>query len=185
VVRIYLKKKEENCEELESEIVSLIKDLDKSVAQLKKRLKFENIIEIFGDIINCKSYPFIKTDLGYDSTTTSLPTSILATAKEVLFVAGGVQIGFLEEQPIVDCVEHIDEMHSPHMLTFEHSIKDDIFVDITSFYNPINETNSDLTSFDQPKQNMCPIIILTIKIKGMTIMLSHICRRDMKFRIVD
>jgi hypothetical protein len=37
-------------------------------------------------------------------TTTNLPT-----------VAIGVQIGFPEEKPIVDCVEPIDEFHVPHI----------------------------------------------------------------------
>jgi hypothetical protein len=78
-------------------------------------LKFEKSIEILDDIINCQRSPFIKTGLGYDVVVASLPTPSLATTKEVLFVAGGVQTGFLEEQPTIDCVEQIDELHAPHM----------------------------------------------------------------------
>jgi hypothetical protein len=103
-VRIQLKKKEENCEELESEIVSLRKDLEKSTAKLNISLKFEKSTGILGDIINFQRSPFIKTGLGYDFFS-SLPTPNLATTKEVLFVAGEVQTSFLEEQPNVDCVE--------------------------------------------------------------------------------
>jgi hypothetical protein len=46
-----------------------------------------------------------RIGLGYDVFVASLPTPGLATTREVLFVAGGVQTGFLEEKPIVDCVE--------------------------------------------------------------------------------
>jgi predicted RNase H-like nuclease (RuvC/YqgF family) len=111
VVRIQLKKKEENCEELESEIVSLRKELKKTTIESK----FKKSVETLDDIINCQRSPFIKTGLGYDVVVASLPTPSLATTKEVLFVAGGVQTGFLEEQPTIDCVEQIDEFHIPHM----------------------------------------------------------------------
>jgi hypothetical protein len=40
VVRIQLKEKEENCDKLEDEIVSLKKKLEKSIVQLNKRLNF-------------------------------------------------------------------------------------------------------------------------------------------------
>jgi hypothetical protein len=66
VVRIQLKEKEENCEKLESEIVSLRKELEKTTIKLNRSLKFEKSIETLDDIINCQRYPFIKTGLGYD-----------------------------------------------------------------------------------------------------------------------
>jgi predicted RNase H-like nuclease (RuvC/YqgF family) len=115
VVRIQLKKKEENCEELESEIVSLRKELEKTTIKLNRSLKFEKSIEILDDIINCQRSPFIKTGLGYDVVVSSLPTPGLATTREVLFVAGGVQTSFPEEKPTVDCAKQIDELHVPHM----------------------------------------------------------------------
>jgi hypothetical protein len=101
VVRIQLKKKEENCDELESEIVSLRKDLKKTTIESK----FKKSVETLDNIINCKRYPFIKTSLGYDFFVASLPTPGLATTREVLLVAGGVQTGFLEEKPVVDSVK--------------------------------------------------------------------------------
>jgi hypothetical protein len=105
VVGIQEKKKEENCEELESEIVSLRKDLENSTTQLNIILEFEKSTEILDDIVNCQRYSFINIGLGYDVVVASLPTPKLVTKKEVLFVVGGFQTGFLEEQPIVDCVE--------------------------------------------------------------------------------
>jgi hypothetical protein len=45
----------------------------------------------------------------------SLPTPSLATTKEVLFVAGGVQTGFLEENLLLIVSKQIDELHVPHM----------------------------------------------------------------------
>jgi hypothetical protein len=83
--------------------------------KLNRSLKFEKSTEILDDIINCQRSPFIKTGLGYDVVVASLPTPSLATTKEVLFVVGGVQTSFLEEQPIVDCSKHIDDFLIPHM----------------------------------------------------------------------
>jgi hypothetical protein len=79
--------------------------LENSTTQLNKILKFEKSIEILDDITNYQSYPFIKIGLGYDVVVSSLPTPSLATTKEVIFIAGGVQAGFIREQTIVDCVE--------------------------------------------------------------------------------
>jgi hypothetical protein len=98
VVRIQLKEKEENCEKLEYEIVSLRKELEKTTIKLNRSLKFEKSIETLDNIINCQRSPFIKTGLGYDVVVASLPTPGLATTREVLFVAGGVQIGFPERE---------------------------------------------------------------------------------------
>jgi hypothetical protein len=53
VLRIQLKKNEENCENLESEIVSLRKELEKTIAQLNRSLKFEKSVETLDNIINC------------------------------------------------------------------------------------------------------------------------------------
>jgi hypothetical protein len=66
LVRTQLKEKEENCKNLESEIVSLIKELKKTTIKLNRRLKFEKSIETLYDIMNCQGYPFIKTGLVYD-----------------------------------------------------------------------------------------------------------------------
>jgi hypothetical protein len=66
VVRIHLKKKEENCEDLEFEIASLIKKLKKTTIKLIRILKFEKSTKILYDIINFQRSPFIKTGLGYD-----------------------------------------------------------------------------------------------------------------------
>jgi hypothetical protein len=92
-------------------------------------LKFEKSVEILNYIINCQRYPFIKIGLGYDVVVASLPTPSLATTMEVFFFAGGVQTGFLEEKPIVDCAKNIDELFVPHMVEFEH--KDDNVVDMS------------------------------------------------------
>jgi hypothetical protein len=66
VVRIYLIEKEENCEKLEAELVSLRKDLEKSSTQLNISLKFEKSAKTLDHIINCQRSPFIKTGLGYE-----------------------------------------------------------------------------------------------------------------------
>jgi hypothetical protein len=78
-------------------------------------LKFKKSVETLDDIINCQRSPFIKTGFGYDVVIASLPTPDLATTREVLFFVRGVQTSFIEEQPTIDCVEHIDELHVPHM----------------------------------------------------------------------
>jgi hypothetical protein len=66
VVRNQLKEKEENCEKLEDEIVSLIKELEKTTNQLNRSLAFRKSIEILDNILNFQRSPFIKTGLGYD-----------------------------------------------------------------------------------------------------------------------
>jgi hypothetical protein len=95
VVRIQLKKNKENSKEIESEIVSLRKELKKTSIKLNGSLKFENIIEILDDIILFQRYPFIKNGLRYDATIASLPTPSLATTREFLFVVSGFQTSFL------------------------------------------------------------------------------------------
>jgi hypothetical protein len=66
VVRSQLKEKEENCEKLEAEIVSLRKELEKTIDQLNRSLKFGKSTEILDNILSFQRSPFIKTGLGYD-----------------------------------------------------------------------------------------------------------------------
>jgi hypothetical protein len=66
-VRIQLKEKEENCEKLKVEIVSLIKELEKTIDHLNIILKFEKSIEILDNILSHQRSPFMKTGLGYDN----------------------------------------------------------------------------------------------------------------------
>jgi hypothetical protein len=105
VLIIQLKKKEEKCEELQSEIVCLRKELEKTIIKLNRSLKFEKSIETLESIISCQWYPFIKTSLGYDDIFASLPTLGFATTREVIFGVGGVQTSLPEEQPTVDCAK--------------------------------------------------------------------------------
>jgi hypothetical protein len=65
VMRRQLKEKEENCEKLEDEIVSLRKELEKTIVQLNKSLKFGKSTEILDNILGFQMSPFIKTSLGY------------------------------------------------------------------------------------------------------------------------
>jgi hypothetical protein len=83
VVRIQLKEKEENCEKIESETVSLRKELEKTTIKLNRSLKFEKSTETLYNIINCQRSPFIKTGLGYDVFISSLPTLGLVMTMEV------------------------------------------------------------------------------------------------------
>jgi capsule polysaccharide export protein KpsE/RkpR len=66
VVRSQLKEKEENCEKLEAEIVSLRKELEKKIDQLNRILKFGKSTKILDNILSFQRSPFIKTGLGYD-----------------------------------------------------------------------------------------------------------------------
>ena len=63
VVRSQLKEKEEICEKLEFEVVSLREELEKSNAQLHKSL---NTTKTLNKILNCQTSPLIKTCLGYN-----------------------------------------------------------------------------------------------------------------------
>ena len=101
VVKIQLKKKEENYQDLEYVIVSLGKELEKTIVKLNISLKFEKSNEILDDIIIFQIFPFIKVGIGYDVVVSSLPTIVPTTTKEVLFFASGVYTSFLEEKPIV------------------------------------------------------------------------------------
>jgi hypothetical protein len=65
VVRIQLKKNEENCEKLEAKIISLRKELEKTTDHLNRRLKFGKSIEVLDNILSFQMSPFIKTSLGY------------------------------------------------------------------------------------------------------------------------
>jgi Mg2+/citrate symporter len=66
--------------------------------------------------------------LKYDTLIASLPTLNLVAMKEILFVAGGDFIGLPQEQPMVDCIELIDELVVPNMQGYEN-----IVVDMLSF----------------------------------------------------
>jgi hypothetical protein len=66
VVRSQLKEKEENCEKIEDEIISLRKELEKTIDQLSRSLKFGKSTEILDNILIHQRSPFIKTCLGYD-----------------------------------------------------------------------------------------------------------------------
>jgi hypothetical protein len=66
VVRIQLKEKEENYEKLEDEMVSLRKELEKTIDQLNKRLKFGKSTKILDIILSFQRSPFIKIGLGYN-----------------------------------------------------------------------------------------------------------------------
>jgi protein subunit release factor B len=66
VVRSQLKEKEENCEKLEAEIVSLRKELEKTTDQLNRSLKFGKSNEILDNILSYQRSPFIKIGLGYE-----------------------------------------------------------------------------------------------------------------------
>jgi hypothetical protein len=61
----HLKEKEENCKQLEVETVSLRKELEKTIDQLSRSLKFGRSIETLDNILNYQRSPFIKTCLGY------------------------------------------------------------------------------------------------------------------------
>jgi hypothetical protein len=105
MVRVQRKKEEEICEYIESKIISLRNNLEKTTIKLNRSLNFETSTEILDDIINFQRYPFINMGLEYDFFVASLPTPSLATTRKVLFVLGGVQNDFLEEHPIVDCAK--------------------------------------------------------------------------------
>jgi len=66
VVRSQLKENEENCKKLEDEIVSLRKELEKTIDQLNRSLKFGKRNEILDNILSWKRSPFIKTGISYD-----------------------------------------------------------------------------------------------------------------------
>jgi hypothetical protein len=66
VVRSQLKEKEENCKKLEAEIISLRKELEKTIDQLNRSLKFGKSTEILDNILSFQRSPFIKTGLGYN-----------------------------------------------------------------------------------------------------------------------
>ena len=65
-MRIELKEKEENCEILEVEIFSLIKELEKTIENLNRSLMFRNIFEILENILNFQVSPLIKKSIGYN-----------------------------------------------------------------------------------------------------------------------
>jgi hypothetical protein len=77
-----------------------------------------------------------------------------------------------KEQPTV---EQIDEMVVPDTPKYEN-----IVVDMSGCSTPKSTPELGPNSFDHPTQNSMPIVILTIKFKGMEIMLSHLCINDMK-----
>jgi hypothetical protein len=58
VMNIQMMKKEEDCEKLEEEVISLKVEFDK----LKKNLKISQVLE---DILNFQGSPFHKASFGY------------------------------------------------------------------------------------------------------------------------
>jgi hypothetical protein len=52
LVRNQLKEKEENCEKLEAEIISLRKELEKTIDLLSRSLKFGKSTKILDNILN-------------------------------------------------------------------------------------------------------------------------------------
>jgi hypothetical protein len=66
VVRTQLKEKEENCEKLEAKIVFLRRELDKTIDQLSRILKFGKSTKRLDNILNYQRSPSIKTCLVYD-----------------------------------------------------------------------------------------------------------------------
>jgi hypothetical protein len=62
----------------------------------------------------------------------------------------------LEEKPIIDCVEQIDEFYVPHMPEFENIVADDIVVDMSGFSTPVSEPKPEPTSFDKPTHKCVP-----------------------------
>lgn len=85
-----------------------------------------------------------RTRLGYDVVVPSLPTLDLPTTRKVLFVANAVQIGLLEEKPIVDCVEQSAKMIVPNMLEFENVVADDFVVDMLGCSTHVSEPKLEL-----------------------------------------
>jgi uncharacterized protein (UPF0335 family) len=65
VVRSQLKENEEKCEKLEVEIISLIKELEKTTYQWSRSLKFGKSTEILDNILSYQRSPLINTGLGY------------------------------------------------------------------------------------------------------------------------
>jgi hypothetical protein len=66
VVIIQLKEKEENCEKIEVEIVSLRKELEKTIDQLNRIMNLGKSTEILDNILSFQRSTFIKTGLFYD-----------------------------------------------------------------------------------------------------------------------
>jgi hypothetical protein len=85
VVRIQLKEKEEKCENLEDELISLRKDLENSTTELNGSLKFENSFKTLDHIINFQRSQFIKMVLGYDKSqmTTKEDPKVAKPSKKV------------------------------------------------------------------------------------------------------
>jgi hypothetical protein len=61
-----MKEKEENCEKLETKIVSLRKELEKKIDHLNRSLNFGKSIKILDNIFSFQRSPFIKIDLNYN-----------------------------------------------------------------------------------------------------------------------
>jgi len=62
-----LKENEQNCEKLNTEMVSLRKELEKTIDQLNRSLNFENSTQILDNVLSHQRSPFIKKGLGYDN----------------------------------------------------------------------------------------------------------------------
>ena len=61
-MRVQLKEKEEVCNRLEYEIVSLRNKMEKSNANME----FEKISATLDEILNCQRFPSNKTGIGYN-----------------------------------------------------------------------------------------------------------------------
>jgi hypothetical protein len=66
VVRIQLKEKEENCENLEAKIFFSRKKLQKTTNRLNRILKFGKSTKMLDNILSFQSSPFTNTCIFYD-----------------------------------------------------------------------------------------------------------------------
>jgi hypothetical protein len=97
-----------------------------------------------------------RTSLGYDVVVASLPTPALLQPGKFYLLQVEFRLGFLEEQPIVDCAEHIDELHVPHMPEFEHVVTDDIVVDMSGCSTHVSELDPEPTSSSSNTKKYVP-----------------------------
>lgn len=86
-------------------------------------------------------------------------------------------------------------MAVPNMPKFENVVVDDIITDMQGCSTPVNEVEPKPTSFVQTEHNLCHIVILAIRIERtcpginilgkMAVMLSNLCRKDVKDETVE
>jgi hypothetical protein len=94
-----------------------------------------------------------RTGLGYDVVVSSFPTPSLATNREVLFIAGGVQTDFPVEQ---STIEPVDEMVVPDIPDSKNIVVDDIVVDIPGCSTLESTPDPEPISLDQPNITFVP-----------------------------